>query len=73
MTTFEDIALDEAMNDIYTIIDSGMENEEIEDELYERGFVESYDDATILIMKRHQFLEKLQTQEKHKNEQNEVI
>jgi len=63
MTTFDDIALDEAMSEMNNIIDSGEDYDEIEEELYERGFVESYDDATMIIMKRLSFLE----QERSKN------
>jgi len=58
MTTFDDIALDEAMSEMNSIIDAGDDYDEIEEELYERGFIERYDDATMLIMKRLNFLEK---------------
>ena len=63
MTTWDDIAMDEAMSEMNGIIDSDMEFEEIQEELFERGFVEHYDDAATLIIKRHNFLQSLQENE----------
>ncbi|MDQ7067971.1 MAG: hypothetical protein Q9M40_08355 [Sulfurimonas sp.] len=72
MTTWDDIAMDEAMSEINGIIDSDMEFEEIEEELFERGFVHSYDDAGELIMRRYSFLEKLEEERKNPPQELEV-
>jgi len=72
MTTFDDIALDEVMSEMNNIIDTSEDYDEIEEELYERGFVESYDDATMIILKRLSFLEKEQERSKNPPKRDEI-